>query len=517
MSKIYRTAMYLRLSRDEESEKESGSITNQRTMLLSFLSEREDLEFAAEFADDGYSGYDFERPQFQKMMKAVKNGEIDCIVVKDLSRLGRNFLKTEEYLQRIFPKLGVRFIAVNNCFDSSRELTSSERLANPIVNLLNEYHVMETSQKVRSVLEHHRMNGKFIGNHTVYGYVIKNKCLEVDPEAAEIVRKMFDLKINGLSNQSIGEYLNQCGVKSPLEYKIDKGVAATGVHLRDGEKALWSAVSVRRVLENPIYIGTLVQGKTTSISYRDRRRFKKDPSEMAVFENAHEAIISDTAFLIVQDLLQRDSYSKSKKESYIFSSFAFCGNCGNPLYHRQSGGKMVYWECRNKECLNKGTIKEPILIDAVFKTLKTHMNIVLNHAEPIVAPDTLPSTSLVNLQQKELVQQIEQLKQSKDCLAKQLDLGVITENDVLEMSKFYDAKIAKAEFEIEEIQIRKQRMLNCMDEIREQYRKYFEMTELTRGIVVTFIEKIEVFSKHKIRIFFRYEDFFRADGDTNGT
>lgn len=517
MSKIYRTAIYLRLSRDDEGEQESSSISNQRQILMDFLSERDDLQFAAEFADDGYSGYDFERPQFQKMINAVKNGEIDCIVVKDLSRLGRNFLKTEEYLQRVFPKLGVRFIAVNNCFDSSRELSSSERLANPIINLLNEYHVMETSQKVRSVLEHHRRNGRFIGNHTVYGYVIKNKCLEADPEAAEIVRKIFELKINGLSNQSIGEYLNQCGVKSPLEYKIDKGISATGKHLREGEKALWSAVSVRRVLENPIYIGTLVQGKTTSVSYRDKRRFKKDPSEMAVFENAHEAIISDTVFLIVQDLLQKDNYSKARKESYLFSSFAFCGNCGKPLYHRQTNGKTVYWECRNKECCNKGTIKEPILIDTVFKTLKMHMDVVLNHAKPIYESNAIPNTSLIDLQQKEIMQQIEQLKESKSCLAKQKDLGVITENDVLEMSKFYDSKISKAEFEIEEIQNRRQRMLNCIDEIREQYRRYFEMSELTRGIIVTFIEKIEVFSKHKIRIFFRYEDFFRTDGDTNGT
>lgn len=516
MSKIYRTAIYLRLSRDDEGEQESSSISNQRQMLLSFLSEREDLELAAEFADDGYSGYDFERPQFQKMIKSVKNGEIDCIVVKDLSRLGRNFLKTEEYLQRIFPKLGVRFIAVNNCLDSSRNLSSSERLANPIVNLLNEYHVMETSQKVRSVLEHHRRNGKFIGNHTVYGYVIKDKHLEVDPEAADIVRKVFEMKVNGLSNQSIGEYLNQCGVKSPLEHKINKGIATPGLHLREGEQALWSSASVRRILENPIYIGTLVQGKTTSISYRDKRRFKKDPSEMAVFENAHDAIVSDTVFLIVQDLLQKDNYSKAKKESYLFSSFAFCGNCGSPLYHRQDGGRAAYWQCKNKACQQKGTIKEPVLIETVFKTLKLHMDVVLNHAVPII-PDSISGTSLVDLQQQELTRQVEQLKQSKIHLSEQEKLGVITESDLLEMTRFYDAKIAKAEFEIAETQNQKVRMLSCMDEIREQYCKYFEMTELTRGTVVTFIEKIEVFSKDKIRIVFRYGDFFRMDGDTNGT
>ena len=242
------------------------------------------------------------------MIESAKNSEIDCIIVKDFSRLGRNFQKTEEYMQRIFPKIGVRFISVSDFYDSNRELSSSERLANPIINLMNEYHVMETSQKVRNVLEYYRQSGKFIGNRTVYGYIIKNKQLEVDPEAAKVVRMIFNLKIDGMNNQAIGEYLNGLGISCPLEYKIEKGVKAVATHFRTGEKALWSPVSVRRILENPIYIGTLIQGKTTSLSYRDRQRFKKDPSELIAFENAHEAIISETTFLVVQDLLKRDTF-----------------------------------------------------------------------------------------------------------------------------------------------------------------------------------------------------------------
>lgn len=253
MEKVYKTAVYLRLSRDEENEKESISISNQRNMLMNFIESRKDLQFSAEYSDDGYSGYNFERPQFQKMIEDVKKGEIECIVVKDFSRLGRNFQKTEEYLQRIFPELGVRFISVSNCYDSNREQSASERLANPIINLMNEYHVMETSQKVRNVLEHYRRNGKFIGNHAVYGYVIRNKHLEVDPEVAETVRKIFNLKIEGMSNQAIATYLNDIGVSSPLEHKIESGVPVTGKHFRNSEKALWSSVSVRRILENPIY------------------------------------------------------------------------------------------------------------------------------------------------------------------------------------------------------------------------------------------------------------------------
>lgn len=513
MDKVYKTAIYLRLSKDDEGDKESGSISNQRAMLMAFLDERKDLQYAAEFADDGYSGYDFERPQFQKMLEAAKQGKIDCIVVKDFSRLGRNFLKTEEYMQRIFPKLGVRLISVNDCYDSSRESSSGEYISKPIINLMNEYHVMETSQKVRSVLEHHRRSGKFIGNHTVYGYVIKDKQLEIDDEAARIVRRIFNMKVSGISNQGIADNLNDNNISSPLEHKLKNGISVTGAHLKEGKKALWSSASVKRVLENPIYIGTLVQGKTASLSYRDKRRFKKEPSEMAVFEYAHEPIVSETVFFIVQDLLQRDGYSRLNKESYLFTSFAFCKGCGKPLYHRQDKGvPIIYWMCRNKDCKSKGAIREDKLIESVRETLKRHMEIILDHSEPVTASGSLPDTSLVDLEQTELEKQIEQLKHSKQCLNEQRELGTISENDFVDMNQFYDNKIAKVEFEITEIRNKKQRLLDCIDEIVSRYREYSEMKELTRSIIVTFIDKIEVIDKNNICIHFRYADLFNTDG-----
>lgn len=518
MNKIYKTAIYLRLSRDDEKDGESCSISNQRQLLTEFVSDRSDLELAAEYVDDGYSGYEFGRPHFSEMIEAAKSGEIECIVVKDFSRLGRNFQKSEEYIQRVFPKLGIRFIAVTNCYDSMREQTSSERLANPIINLMNEFHVMETSQKVRAVLEHYRKTGKFIGNHAVFGYTIKDKQLHVDEEAAETVRKIFDMKISGYSNQGIADYLNECGVASPLEYKIEKGVKATGTHLRDGKKALWQSMSVRRILENPIYIGTLIQGKTTSASYRDKRRYKKPENELDVFEEAHEAIIADTVFLIVQDLLQRDGYSKLKKESYLFTSFAYCGGCGKLLYHRQEGEKYTYWQCKNKECNCKGTITESAFSEAVFETLKKHIEIVLNHSEPITIPDILSDSSAADMETAELESQIKQLKESASRLKQQKDSGVISENDYTEMQHFYSYKISKTEKEVEEIRNRKLQIIRSINEINERYKRYLNMTALSRAVVVSFIDKIEVFGKSKIRIHFRYEDIFKMDGgDKNGS
>ena len=452
------------------------------------------------------------------MMRAAQKGDIECIVVKDLSRLGRNFQKTEEYIQRVFPKYGIRFIAVTDCFDSTREQTSSQRLANPIINLMNEFHVMETSQKVRAVLEHYRRNGKFIGNHAVYGYVIKDKQLVVDEEAAEVVRKIFDMKINGYSNQGIADYLNETGVASPLEYKIEKGIKATGTHLREGDKAVWQSMSIRRILENPVYIGTLIQGRTTSASYRDKRRYKKPESELAVFEEAHEAIIPDTVFLIVQDLMQRDSYVNSKKGSYLFTSFAYCGNCGKLLYHRKEGFDYVSWQCKNKECSCKGRIYEEVLSEVVFETLKKHIELVVDHSEPVTIPEIISEKSVADMETSELEGQIEQLKRAKSRLTSQRDNGIVTDSDYTEMEKFYSYQITKAEKEIEEIQNRKLRILRSIDDIKERYKKYTDMTELTRGIVVSFIEKIEVFDKSKVRIHFRYENFFKENGgDTNGS
>ena len=332
-----KAAIYLRLSR-EDGDGESSSIENQRQMLNVFAADRDDLKIIGEYADDGYSGYTFERPAFRSMMEDAKSGKIDCIVVKDFSRLGRHFQKTEEYMQRIFPKYHIRFIAVNNCYDSSREQSSAQRLTNPLINLMNEFHVAETSQKVRAVLEHHRKSGKFIGNHAPYGYCIIDKALVVDEDAAETVRRIFRMKISGMNNQAIADELNRNVISSPLEHKAERGTGVTGAHLKRSSKAVWQSMSIRRILENPVYIGTLVQGKTYSNSYRDRRRFRRDPAQQDRFENAHEAIISDTEFLIVQDLLSRDSYSKAGK-SYLLSTFAYCGGCGEMLYHRQDGSR----------------------------------------------------------------------------------------------------------------------------------------------------------------------------------
>lgn len=505
-------AIYLRLSR-EDGDGES-SIANQRQMLTAFVGERDDLELIKEYTDDGYSGYTFHRPAFEQMMEDVKAGTIDCIIVKDLSRLGRHFQKTEEYMQRIFPKYRVRFIAVNNCYDSSREQTSAQRLTNPLINLMNEYHVAETSQKVRATLAHHRNNGRFIGNHAPFGYRIADKALVVDENAADIVRRIFRLKIDGMSNQAIADLLNRESVLSPLEYKLNNGTKATGNHLKHNSKALWQSMSVRRVLENPVCIGTLVQGKTYSASYRDRRRIKSDLSQMAVFEHAHEAIVSDTEYLIVQDLLNRDSYSKSGK-SYLFSNFAYCGNCSEMLYHRQNGDKES-WQCRNKACSRKGNIKDIFLSDIVFMTLKAHLTLVLDHTRTAQTPALIEEESYYHQNLRKLHRKIRHYETLHESLQQKLEQGIVEKEDFFEMQQYYHEKITQTNREIQEISEKQQQLKGCLSEIRSQYQKFCCADHLTREMLVTMVEKIEVYPENKVLLHLRYSDLFGNGGDTNG-
>jgi DNA invertase Pin-like site-specific DNA recombinase len=482
---------------------------------MEFIEKREDLEFTSEYVDDGLGGFEFDRPEFEKMIEDVKQRKIDCIVVKDLSRLGRNFQKTEEFIGRNFPKLGVRFIAVLDGFDSAKELTSSERLAVPVANLLNEYHVMETSRKVRDTLESCRRNGKCVCNKAPYGYIIKEKRFVIDEAAAETVRRIFSLKISGLSNQSIGNMLNVGGIPCPLEHKLTVRESVPGQHFKKGEKALWSSQSVRRILSNITYTGALAQGKTMSPSYRDKRRFVREPSEWSVFENAHEAIISETVFQIVADLLGRDSYS-ADKENYIFSSFVFCGNCGNTLIHRISE-KNVYWQCKNVKCRDKRNINEKTLKEAVFETLKTHIRLVLDYTKPITAGDVIKNAESDN-EAKLLDKEIERVKSTQSNLWEQAQNGVISVTEYEEMNAFYESRAAKIEFEKAEIIMRKEKLVNCIDDIKARFKKYAGMTELTRELVVTFIEKIEVENKNSVKIFFRYANFFEEEGgDKNGS
>ena len=344
-NKDIRAAAYLRLSIEDGDKAESNSIGNQRELIRDFAAERPGLHLVEEYADDGYTGTNFERPGFKRMMEDIKSGKINCIIVKDLSRLGRNYIEMGKYLEQIFPMMGIRFIAINDNYDNANtESSDSDSIVVPFKNLLNDSYCRDISIKVRSQLDIKRRKGEFIGGYAVYGYSKdeqnKNR-LVVDEYAADIVRSIYRRKLEGMSANSIADQLNSEGVLAPSEYKRLCGL---NYHsgFKTGTHAKWQAIQVLRILKNEVYTGTMVQGKRQKINYKIKKIRDVDESCWIKVPNTHEAIISQRMFDIVQEVLKLDTCaSKGQKIVHLFSGIVRCGDCGQNQFDPNKKGSYI--------------------------------------------------------------------------------------------------------------------------------------------------------------------------------
>ena len=339
---VFKAAIYLRLSQDDEKydkgfKAESNSISNQRLQIKDFIDKNEDMEFAGEYADDGYSGINFERPAFKKMMEDAITGSINCIIVKDLSRFGRDYIDSGRYLQRVFPSLDIRFIALNDNYDSFTASETEKNLVIPFKSFINDNYCRDTSAKVRSVCKVKRKQGQFISNYAPYGYE-KDKedrhKIVIDKEAEYVVQKIFSMKLEGYSSYSIAKHLNDNGIPSPMEHKKAKGIRyKTGFSTKAVPK--WDTPAVNRILTNEVYIGTLQQGKREKLNYKLDKVVFKDKSDWIEIEDNHEAIIDTYDFEIVQKLLKCDiKANKAGEKADLFSGLLFCKDCNSQMTKR---------------------------------------------------------------------------------------------------------------------------------------------------------------------------------------
>ena len=297
--KIWRTVLYLRLSREDGDKEESDSIVNQKELLWAHMKTVTDAVVVSERVDDGFSGVDFQRPAFLAMMEDIRAGRADCVAVKDLSRFGRNFAETGRYLEHIFPFLGVRFISVNDAVDTAK--TRQDSILIPFKNLINDAFCRDISVKIRSQLAVKRKNGAFISAFAVYGYrkdENDHNRLVVDENAAAVVRDIFKWKLDGLSQQGIANRLNDLGVLSPMEYKHSVGLNFA-TSFKHNTRAKWSAVAVGRVLRDETYTGVLAQGKTGTPNHKIKKNFPKPRADWVRVADTHEAVVSREDFLLV--------------------------------------------------------------------------------------------------------------------------------------------------------------------------------------------------------------------------
>ncbi|HEL1135444.1 TPA: recombinase family protein, partial [Streptococcus equi subsp. zooepidemicus] len=327
--------MYLRLSKEDGEKTESNSISNQREMINSYAKKNQFI-IIKEYVDDGYSGATFDRPNFKEMINDAYDKKFDTIIVKDLSRFGRDYIEAGKYIQRIFPENGIRFISVNDNYDSKSADMNDTHLILPIKNFINDSYCRDISNKVKSSQKIKREKGDFISAFAPYGYKKsdenKNK-LVVDEQAAPNIKNIFDMKLLGYSSKAIADELNHLGVLTPRKYKESQGFKCNGFQNIKGGN--WSAKSVNRIIENEVYIGNTLQGKSVTLNYKNKKQIEREKEDWIRVENTHDAIISKEVFSIANTMLKRDlNNSRGKDKIDIFTGMLFCKECGNSLIRR---------------------------------------------------------------------------------------------------------------------------------------------------------------------------------------
>ena len=527
ISDTYRVAMYLRLSQDDEKydkdfKAESNSISNQRLQIQDYIDKNEEMELAKEYVDDGYSGINFERPAFKEMMEDVITGSINCIIVKDLSRFGRDYIDSGRYLQRVFPSLDIRFIALNDNYDSFTASETEKNLVIPFKNFINDNYCRDTSAKVRSVCKVKRKQGQFISNYAPYGYEKdkedKHKIV-IDKEVEYVVRKIFSMKLEGYSSYSIAKHLNDNGIPSPMEHKKAKGIRyKTGFSTKAVAK--WDTPSVNRILINEIYIGTLQQGKREKINYKLDKVVSKNKSDWIEIEDNHEAIIDPHDFEIVQKLLKCDIKAKTVGEKAdLFSGLLFCKDCNAQMTKKvDKRGKTptVYYICssynRGHNC-SRHSIKQEELQRTVLEMIRHYIQ-YLGEYESVSEKIKEMEVSYELFQKIDKRQEYTKKNKAKfellkSSLYQDLKEGIIAEEEFYDMREFYTNRIVESELILEkqskEIARLYKKSLGNQNFLAD-IKKYQNIGTLERGLLVRLVDKIYVLEDKKIEIQFNYDE-----------
>lgn len=522
---LYKAALYIRLSKEDGDKLESNSISNQRDLIHAFLRGKPEIQICEEKVDDGYSGIDFNRPAIMELLEEIKHGSINCIIVKDLSRFGRNYIETGRYIQQIFPFMGIRFIAINDNYDSLNPENQTDNIILPFKNLMNDSYCRDISIKVRSQIEVRQKRGDYVGSFPVFGYfrdtTQKNR-LVIDEVAAATVREIFTMRIAGQNNKRIADYLNEHGIPSPMEYKmLLHWRFSTSFKLKP--QAKWSPMAVDRILKNEIYTGVMVQGKERTLNYKVKKRIKVPKEEWVRVEDTHKAIISKEDFALVQSLKKCDTRTApGEQDLYLFSGLLRCCDCGCNMVRKpvKSGDwSYTYYVCstnKNKKSVcSSHRIREDYLCATVLEMLQHHISLVCCLDELLNIIEGLP------LQEYDVQKKCEQLEQRKNELVRNQQLkisvyedykeGLLSKKDYLEMKSDYEGICKQIESAIdlleEEIESLMQNKKSHSSWI-EDFKAIGNVTELSRGILVLTIEQITIFDASAICIQFKYQNEF---------
>ena len=531
VEKMYRVGIYVRLSVENGGlGEDSESLNNQEQLLVDYVSGVPDLKLVKIYRDNGETGTEFNRPGFDMMMNDLRKGFINCIVVKDLSRFGRNYIETGEYIEKIFPFMGTRFISVLEHFDNTDPNASNKDLYVSLKNLMNEAYAKDKSMRICSAFEVKKRAGELNVKNAPFGYKLsgnKKRPYLIDEPAASIVREIFELRLKGDSIRSIMQLMDE-KYPTPRQYLYEKGV----LH-QCRENSHWDITAIIRILNNRTYLGHMLSGKTVSRLYQGKKKAYISENQWEVVENVNEPIISREVFDAVQKLMQaegdrrRSFLGKSKNPENIFKGLIFCRECGRFMYRGRTKitatniawyfGCSGYRNHKDRACSHMRTIREEKLKDAVLTFIKNQVKLADELMVRIKSfNDGVQSSNQSNdshLQAQDFQKRLDKLDLLLRSSFESYISGVISEEDYLFNKSKYETEIKSCKESLDSMSV-SEKAIDVEGVRRNPYivslKKFSRARALTREMCIALIDRIEIDEENAITIYPKYRDEFSA-------
>lgn len=512
MNKIYNVGIYLRLSQEDQNAGQSESITNQRDYITRYVVEQ-NWNIVDVYIDDGWSGLNFERPSFQRLISDIEKKKIDAVITKDLSRLGRDYIQTGFYIEKYFPEKNVRYIALSDGIDTGDSYNSNNDMS-PFKAILNDMYAKDISKKVRTTFNTKRANGQFIGAFAPYGY-LKDKSnknqLVIDSETAPIVRRIFAQYLEGISMGEIKRRLNEDNIKCPCAYKLNTcNYKNVNVY-----RYVWTQETIKRILTNPTYAGHMAQHRQGKINYKSDKFRKYKKEDWIIVQNTHEAIISQEDFDTVQKLIQQKAnhYANSKldKTEHLLNGLLFCYDCNAKMTYRRNSSHKMIAQCITyskfgKTMCSSHRIQEQLLIDTVINELRSI-------AKDVLTPDFYNQFELIKNEEKSAEKEIEaiekrlaQIQATIKSLYTDKLKGIIDEDIFIEMSKEYSTEKLIITEQKDELLKKIADSISQNTDFKDDLQKIAEFETVDKATLFNLIEKIEVAADREVIIHYKFKN-----------
>ena len=521
----YHVALYIRLSKEDESEGPSQSVQNQESLLRDFV-RRHRLQVADTYIDDGWSGTHFDRPSFQRMIADIEAKKVNMVITKDLSRLGRDYIMTGHYMERYFPEHRVRYISLLDGIDTGVDSTAND--ITPFRAIMNDMYAKDISKKIKSVKRDKQRKGLFIGGKPMYGYKMhptERNRIVVDEEAAPIVRRIFALALSGDSCRQIARRLNAEGVPTPAAYcgwQVGRHSPFTG---------MWSSERISEMLRNETYIGNMVQGRTVKVNYKSQKCFKQAPENWVVVEGTHEPLVDAETFRKVGMLLDSRRHTRSRTYDFLLKGIIYCHECGYPLgvlnRKNRRGEDELYFVCRTYQRFTKEgvctchRIKETTVTNAVLAKVREVCLAYLHPSDLLsIAEKELEQARQQNVLETEMLsiqKKIEALTANLDRMYTDRLNGMLPEEDFQRIFGRIKLEREQLQGKLKSLELKKKSPVSQADEAKELVQRFLATGGENRELLVSLIERIELTTDKEVIIRFRFPELDRATGHPQET